>query len=102
MGHNKIYYSDNKVREHIAVKVLHTSLLKTTVVAFKALPLGSYAPMPTPSPPFNTILDPVFWNGLQSCCCINPDVINIIKMYSFQHFLYFGNRKKSLGARSGD
>jgi len=34
-------WSDNKVREPIAVKVLHTSLLNTTVVAFKVLPLGS-------------------------------------------------------------
>jgi len=30
-------WSDNKVRELIAVKVLHTSLLNTTVVAFKAM-----------------------------------------------------------------
>jgi hypothetical protein len=49
-------WSDNKVRELIAVKVLHTSLLKTTVVAFKALPLGSYTPMLAPSPPFKTVL----------------------------------------------
>jgi hypothetical protein len=34
-------WSDNKFRKLIAVKVLHTSLLKTTVVAFKVLPLGS-------------------------------------------------------------
>jgi hypothetical protein len=45
-------WSDNKVRELIAVKVLHISLLNNTVVAFKVLPLGSYAPMPAPSPPF--------------------------------------------------
>jgi hypothetical protein len=38
--------SDGKVHKHIAVKVLHTSLLNITVVAFKVLPLGSYAPMP--------------------------------------------------------
>ena len=43
-------WSDNKVRERIAVKVLHTSLMNTTMVAFKVLPLGSYAPMPAPSP----------------------------------------------------
>jgi hypothetical protein len=49
----------NKVRELIAVKMLHTSLLETTVVAFKVLPLESYALMPAPSPPFKTIL---FWN----------------------------------------
>ena len=74
---------DNKVRELIAVKVLHSSLLNTTVVAFKVLPLGSYAPMPTPNPPFKTILEMVLWKGLQICPCITPDVINVIKMPSF-------------------
>jgi len=67
---------DNKVRKLIAVKVLHTSLLNTIVVAFKVLPLGSYATMPAPSSPFKTILELVLWNGLQSCCCITPDVIS--------------------------
>jgi hypothetical protein len=47
-------WSHNKVRELIAVKVLHNSLLNTTVVAFKVLLLGSYAPMPVPSPPLKT------------------------------------------------
>jgi hypothetical protein len=28
------------------------------------LPLGSYAPMPAPSPPFKTVLELVLWNGL--------------------------------------
>jgi hypothetical protein len=42
----------DKVRELIAAKVLHTSLLNITAVAFKVLPLASYAPMPVPSPPF--------------------------------------------------
>ena len=50
-------WSDNKVRELIAVKLLHTSLLNTTVVAFKVLPLGSYAPMPAPSAPFKIVLE---------------------------------------------
>jgi len=54
---NLRYVPYNKVREFIAVKVLHTILLNTTVVAFKVLPLGSYAPMPAPSPPFKTILE---------------------------------------------
>jgi len=81
-------WHDIKVRELIAVKVLHTSLLDTTVVAFKVLPLGSYAPMQAPSPPFKTILELVLWNGLQSCRCITPDVISVIKMRSFQYFLY--------------
>jgi len=93
---------DNKVRELIAVKVLHTPLLNTTVVAFKVLPLGSYVAMPVPSPPFKTILEMVLWNGLQSCRCITPDIINVFKMPSFNISFVFGNRKKSLWARSGE
>ena len=88
---------DNKVRELIAVKLLHTSLLNTTVVAFKVLPLGSYAPMPAPSQPLKTILEMVLWNGLQSCRCTNSDVISVIKMPSFIISFIFRNRKKSLG-----
>jgi hypothetical protein len=84
---------DNKVRELIAVKVLHTSLLNTTVVAFKVIPFGRYAPMPAPSPPFKTILELVLWNGLKSCLCITPDVMNI-KMPSFQYFLHLREQKK--------
>jgi hypothetical protein len=87
-------WCDNKVRELIAVKVLHTSLLTTTLVAFKVLPLGSYAPMPAPSPHFKTILKMVLWNGLQNCRCITPDVI---KMPSFQYFLYLQEQKKFTG-----
>ena len=90
-------WSDNKVRELIAVKVLHTSLLNTTVVAFKVLPLRSYAPMPAPSSPFKTILELVLWNVLQSCRCITPDVINVIKIPSFQYFLYVREKKKVTG-----
>ena len=70
--------NDNEVRVLIAVKVLHPSLQNTNVVAFKVLPLGSYALMPASSPPFKTILEMVLWNGLQSCRCITPDVINVI------------------------
>jgi len=88
---------NNKVRELIAVKVLHTSLLNTTMVALKVLPLGSYAPMPAPSPPFKTVLELVLWNGLQSCRCITPDVTNIIKMPSFQYFLYLWEQKSHWG-----
>ena len=60
-------WTNNKVRELIALKVLHNSLLNTTMVAFKLLSLGSYAPMPAASPPFKTILELVLWNDLQSC-----------------------------------
>jgi hypothetical protein len=94
------YVDEIKVRELITVKVLHTSLLNTTVVVFKVLPLGSYAPMPAPSPPFKMVLELVFWNGLRSCRCITPGVIGVNKMSSFQHFLYLREQKKSLGARS--
>jgi len=87
----------DKVRELIAVKVLHTLLLNTTLVAFKVLPLGSYAPMPAPSPPFKTISELVLWNGLQSCRCITPDVIKVIKMPSFQYLLYLREHKKVTG-----
>jgi hypothetical protein len=87
----------NKVRELICVKVLHRSLLKTTVVAFKVLSLGGYAPMPAVSPPFKIILDLVLWNGLQSCRCITPDVIIVIKINSFYNFLYLREQKKVSG-----
>ena len=92
-------WSDTNVRELIAVKVLLTSLLNTTVVAFKVLPLGSYAPITAPSPPLKTILETILWNGLQSCCCIIPDVINVIKMPSLQYFLYLREQKKGIGCQ---
>ena len=88
---------DSKVRELDVVKVLHTLFLNTTVVAFKVLSLGSYAPMPALSAPFKTILELVLWNGLQSCRCITPDVINVIKMPSIQYFLYLLEQKKVTG-----
>jgi hypothetical protein len=77
--------------------VLHNSLLNITVVAFKVIPLGSYAPMPVPSPSFKTILELVLWNGLQSCRRITPDVINVIKMPFFQYFLYLREKKEVTG-----
>ena len=98
---NVYTWYDNKVRELIAVNLLHTSLLNTTVVAFKVLPLGSYAPTPAPTPApiphFKTILELVLWNVLQSCRCITPDVISVIKMPSFQYFLYLREQKKVTG-----
>jgi hypothetical protein len=74
------------------VKVLDTSLLNITVVAFKVLPLGSYALMPASSSPFKTILELVLWNGLQSCHRITPDVISVTKF-----FLYLWQQKKVIG-----
>jgi hypothetical protein len=81
-------WSDNKVRELIAVKVLHTSLLNITLIAFNVLHMGSCAPMTAPSPHFKTILVLVLWNGIQSCRRITPDIINVINMPSVQYFLY--------------
>ena len=97
MNSTTITWLCNKVRELIAIKVLHTSLLNTTVVAFKVLPLGSCALIPELSSPLKTILELVLWNGLQSCPCIIPDVINVIKMPSFQYFLYLRKQKKVTG-----
>jgi len=77
--------------------VLHTSQLNITVVAFKVLPLGSYASMPAHSPPLKTILELVLKNGLQSCRCITPDGINAIKMPSLQYFLYLREQTKVTG-----
>jgi hypothetical protein len=57
-------WTDNEVRELIALKLLHISLLNITVVSFKVLALGSYAPIPEPSTPFERILELVLWNGL--------------------------------------
>ena len=90
-------WSENIVRELIAVKVLHTSLLNTTVVVFKVLPLGSYAPMPAPSPPFKTILELVLWNGLQSCRYITLMSSVSSKCLPFNISFIFGNRKKGPG-----
>jgi hypothetical protein len=64
------------------------------MVAFKVLPLGSYGPMPAQSPPFKTILELVLWNGLQSCRRITPDAISVIKIPSFQCFLYLREQKE--------
>jgi hypothetical protein len=88
-------WSDNKVHEFIMAKVLHTSLLNITVLTFRVLPLGSYALMPATSPLFKTILELVFYNGLQSCHHITADVVSVVKMPFFQYFLYLQEQKKS-------
>jgi len=86
---------DNKVRELIAVKVLHTSLLNTTMVAFKVLPLGT---MHRCQRLVHSLKQFSNWFcGFQSCRCITPDVINAIKMPSFQYFLYLREQKKVTG-----
>jgi hypothetical protein len=67
------------------------------MVTFKVLPLGSCAPLPAPTSPFKTILELGPWFGLQSCRRITPDVINVIKLSSYQHFLHLCEQKKVTG-----
>jgi hypothetical protein len=80
-------WSDSKVCELIALKLLHKSLLIITVVAFKVIALGGYAQIPAPSPPFKTI-----WNWF--CGMAFRAVIMLLLMSSistvpsFQYFLY--------------
>jgi hypothetical protein len=56
--------------------------------------LINYAPTPAPSSPFKTILELVLWNSLQNCRRITPDVISVIKMPSFQYFLYLREQNR--------
>ena len=89
--------SDNKVRELIAVKVLHTSLLNTTVVAFKVLPLESYAPMQAPSSPSKQ-----FWNRFYGMAFRAAVVLLLMSSVSskclpFNISFTFGNRKSNWG-----
>ena len=88
---------DNKVRELIAVKVLHTSLLKTTVVAFKVLPLEAMHRCQRLVHPSKQ-----FWNWF--CGLAFRDAVVLFLMSSmsskclpFNISFNFGNRKKSLG-----
>jgi hypothetical protein len=89
-------WSDIKVRELITVKVLHTSLLNTTVVAFKVLPLGSYAPMSAPGPPFKTILELVCGMAFRAAVVLLLMSSMSSKCLHFNISFIFGNRKKSL------
>jgi hypothetical protein len=59
--------------------------------------IGKLCTNPAPSPPFETLLELVLWNGLHSCRRITPDVINVIKTFSFQYFLYLREQKKVTG-----
>jgi hypothetical protein len=72
------------------------------VVAFKVLPLGSYALIPAPVSFFKANMELFLWNGFQSCHFITPDIISVIKMPSFQYFLHVKEQKHFWGARSGE
>jgi hypothetical protein len=71
--------------------------MNITVVAFKVLRLGSYAPMPAHSPPYIISLELVLWNGLQNCRLITPDVISVIKIPPLNISFIFEKRKMSMG-----
>jgi hypothetical protein len=88
----------DKVRELIMVKVLHTSLLNVTVVAFKVLPLGSYALMPVPSPLFKTI-----WNWFYGMAFRAAVVLLLMSSKCFPFYIFFILRNRShWGARSSE
>jgi hypothetical protein len=53
--------------------------------------------MPAPSPLFRIILELVLCNGLQSCRRITHDVTDVIKIPSFQYFLYLREQKSHWG-----
>jgi len=102
LGQSHYTWSDNKVCELIAVKVLHTSLLNTTMVAFKVLPLRSYAPKPVPSPTFKTICH--WFCGMAYRAAVVLLLMSSMssKCLPFNISFIFGNRKKSLWARFGE
>ena len=96
------YVSDNKVREPIAVKVLHTSLLNTPVVAFKYSLWEAMHRCQRPVQPSKQ-----FWTWF--CEMTFRAAVVLLWMSSmsskyppFNISFNFGNRKKSLGARSGE
>jgi hypothetical protein len=87
-------WSDNKVRKLITVKVLHTSLLNITVVNFKVLPLGSYAPMPVSSQSSKQ-----FWNWFCGMAFRAAVILLLMssmssKFVPFNISFIFRNRKK--------
>jgi len=90
-------WRDNKVRELIAVKVLHSSLLNTTVVAFKVLPLEAMHRRQRLVHPSKQ-----FWNWFCGMAFRAAVVLLLMSSVSskclpFNIFFIFGNRKKSLG-----
>ena len=89
-------WSDNKLREIIA-------LLQCYIPHFWIPPWSpsKYSPWEAMHlcrrlvHPSKQFWNCVLCNGLQSCRCIIPDVINVINMPSFQYFLYFQEQKRS-------
>jgi hypothetical protein len=91
-------WRDNNVRELIAVTVLHTSFLNIIVVTFKVLPLRSYALMPAPSFPLQNNYGAGFVERPSELLSYYSGIINIIKMLSFQCFLFLREEKNITGS----
>jgi len=98
-----IYYvKKNKVRELIAVNVLHTSLLNTTVVAFKELPLEAMYRCQRLGHPSKH-----FWNWFCGMAFRAAVILLLMSTMSFKCLPFnisfiLGNRKTSLGVRFGE
>jgi hypothetical protein len=58
--------------------------------------------MPAPSPPFKTVLELVLWNDLQAAAVLFLMSSMPSKCLSFNIFFIIGNRKRLLGATSGE
>jgi hypothetical protein len=64
---------------------------------FKVLPLGSYALMPAPSPPFKKNLELVLWNGLQTAFVLLLMSSVSSKCLPFNIYLSSGTEKSHWG-----
>jgi hypothetical protein len=95
-------WCDSKVHKLITLKVLHTSLLNITVVTFKVLLLGSYAPMPAPSLSFKQFW--IWFYGMAFRAVVILLLMSSVssKYLPFNIFFIFKNRKKALDARSSE
>jgi hypothetical protein len=63
----------------------------------QSTPLGKLCTEASARSTLQNILELVLWNGLESCRCITPDVISVIKMSSIQYFLYLREQKRVNG-----
>jgi hypothetical protein len=91
MGRAQMWF-DNKVRELIAVKVLFTSSMNITVSPSEYFPWEAMHQCQCLVHPSKQ-----FWNLFCAMDFRAPDVISVIKMPSFQYFLYLQEQKKVTG-----
>jgi len=73
-------------------------LLNTTVIAFKVLRLGTYAPMTVPSPHFKTILELVFFGkAFRTAVVLLPMTFMTSKYLPFNISFTSGTEKSHWG-----